>query len=358
MKIWLYIGVLIGVPTLVAFCTHVLCVYRKNCAVRQKRKEKELREKTEAERARRAAEYLRSRDSSYWTPEQTAEYERRKQEKAQRIAETKARTTEMKETLKNDPILQQLDKLNNQYQAFNWDDKTCINMTYRGWIPGEWDAEQMQGIIDCAVNKRKRSWFDNLESNIRARDEAYALYQTQVERLRKQLTEPYLYQKERAFCAKILQRSSNTCIHIQHHEKQYTDHKGYTYSDISNRVPIVFTRNPKWHKAEDVISQENVLPNQAGVYIIRNTTRNKRYVGQSQNVLSRVRTHLRGAGNGDLYADYAHGDKISVSVVLLQDSEYDNLDDLERYYIAFYDAYNKGYNRNPGSKPRKGVISA
>ena len=87
-----------------------------------------------------------------------------------------------------------------------------------------------------------------------------------------------------------------------------------------------------------------------GVYVIHNQTQDKYYVGQSKNVIARVRAHLSGRGNGDLYADYKYGDQFGVMIIRLIDSEYDNLDRLEHDMIIYFDAYNNGYNRNHGAR--------
>lgn len=86
-----------------------------------------------------------------------------------------------------------------------------------------------------------------------------------------------------------------------------------------------------------------------GVYIIHNISKDKYYVGQSINVVGRVRNHLKGSGNGDVYADFKYGDNFEVILIALEDTEYTNLNDLERNCIAAYHAFDKGYNKNRGN---------
>ena len=87
-----------------------------------------------------------------------------------------------------------------------------------------------------------------------------------------------------------------------------------------------------------------------GIYIIYNATKNMYYVGQGQNVYQRCSNHFLGKGNADIYADYKYGDKFYIRFVSLVESGYDNLDDLESYYINTYDAVKKGYNKKKGNR--------
>lgn len=87
-----------------------------------------------------------------------------------------------------------------------------------------------------------------------------------------------------------------------------------------------------------------------GVYVLHNIARDKYYVGQSKCVLNRVRHHLTGSGNGDVYADYRYGDAFEVMVISCTRAGYESINALERDLIAHYDAYTKGYNKNAGNR--------
>ena len=87
-----------------------------------------------------------------------------------------------------------------------------------------------------------------------------------------------------------------------------------------------------------------------GIYVLHNKTKGMYYVGQSVRVVGRVRQHLTGHGNGDVYADYKYGDKFEINLVSLRESGYDSLDALERDAIEAYGAYTKGYNRTRGNR--------
>lgn len=86
-----------------------------------------------------------------------------------------------------------------------------------------------------------------------------------------------------------------------------------------------------------------------GVYIIHNLTKHKYYVGQGASVMDRISQHFMGHGNGDVYADYIYGDRFEIQALALANSGFRTLDDLERYTIRTFKAYEKGYNRTRGN---------
>ena len=101
---------------------------------------------------------------------------------------------------------------------------------------------------------------------------------------------------------------------------------------------------------EGAIALRNEYKGFTGIYIIYNATKDMYYVGQGQNVYQRCGNHFLGKGNADIYADYKYGDDFYIEYVSLVDSGYDNLDDLERYYIDYYDAIRHGYNKKKGNR--------
>ncbi len=100
--------------------------------------------------------------------------------------------------------------------------------------------------------------------------------------------------------------------------------------------------------AEEFLSLADA-PEFTGVYILHNETKGMYYVGQSVRVMQRVRQHLTGHGNGDVYADYKYGDRFTVRTISMASSGYLSIDDLERDMIEAYDAYDSGYNRQRGN---------
>lgn len=90
--------------------------------------------------------------------------------------------------------------------------------------------------------------------------------------------------------------------------------------------------------------------NVPGVYVITNTSKgNKKYVGQSVNIYSRVNSHFSGSGNGDIYHDLMSGDTFIVDLIKLKDTKFRTLDSLEKYLISYHDSYYNGYNKTRGN---------
>lgn len=86
-----------------------------------------------------------------------------------------------------------------------------------------------------------------------------------------------------------------------------------------------------------------------GIYIFTNLKNNKKYVGQSVNLLNRVNGHLKGKGNPDLHLDMQKGDKFTIQFMKLKDSEFNNLDAFEKHYIYKLNSYHVGYNKTRGN---------
>lgn len=107
----------------------------------------------------------------------------------------------------------------------------------------------------------------------------------------------------------------------------------------------VTPRKSKYHRPARRPTREFV-----GCYILHNKTKDKYYVGQAKQVVSRVKAHLAGRGNGDVYADYKYGDNFEVRTISLVLSGYPSLNKLERDLIKRYNAYTKGYNRTRGNR--------
>ncbi len=87
----------------------------------------------------------------------------------------------------------------------------------------------------------------------------------------------------------------------------------------------------------------------AGTYVLHNKSDDMHYVGQAHSLHGRIKQHFTGKGNGDVYFDYRIGKAFVIYIYPLTDSGFANLNDQERYYIAKYDAYNRGYNKTRGN---------
>ena len=73
------------------------------------------------------------------------------------------------------------------------------------------------------------------------------------------------------------------------------------------------------------------------------------YVGQSVHVCSRVRQHLTGHGNGDVYADVRDGKDVQIRIVPCTKKQ---MKDVERELIAAFHATDY-YNRTRGGSKRR-----
>ena len=85
-----------------------------------------------------------------------------------------------------------------------------------------------------------------------------------------------------------------------------------------------------------------------GIYVILNKTKELYYVGQSKTVLKRIRSHLTGKGNGDVYADFKYNDEFEVTIHKCSEWE---LNEIEKMFIEKYKSSNKfrGYNKTRGN---------
>jgi hypothetical protein len=119
-------------------------------------------------------------------------------------------------------------------------------------------------------------------------------------------------------------------------------------------------RRSAWISAEKFLTMRNQRSknnrlaseryNVKGVYILHNRSKHKYYVGQAHKLLSRVNGHLTGKGNGNVYADFAYGDRFYVRFVRLKGASFKNLNDMERYFINKYHAQEDGYNKTIGNR--------
>ena len=90
-----------------------------------------------------------------------------------------------------------------------------------------------------------------------------------------------------------------------------------------------------------------------GVYIIHDLDYGVYYVGQSINVIKRLRGHFNGqaskGGADDLNEALISGHNMEVALLRLQNSSFRDLNDMEAYFIDYFDSYYNGYNRTRGN---------
>jgi len=87
-----------------------------------------------------------------------------------------------------------------------------------------------------------------------------------------------------------------------------------------------------------------------GCYLLTNTRNGKAYVGQSEEVATRIRKHTMRSGYHDVTTDLRAGHPFHVDIFLFDPDIWEDLDDMERYYISLFDTYNRGYNKTGGNK--------
>ena len=119
-------------------------------------------------------------------------------------------------------------------------------------------------------------------------------------------------------------------------------------------------KHSNWISAERFLAMRNVRNkknrlasekyNVKGVYILHNRSKHKYYVGQAHKLLSRVNGHLTGKGNGNVYADFAYGDRFYVKFHRFRGKAFKTLNEMERYYITKYHAQEDGYNKTIGNR--------
>ena len=83
----------------------------------------------------------------------------------------------------------------------------------------------------------------------------------------------------------------------------------------------------------------------SGVYVILNKTKNMYFIGHSKHVLDRVKSHLNGRGNADIYYDYKNGDSFAIKMYSLEGSGFESLRDLEKDLALKLNAISKRYSR-------------
>lgn len=96
------------------------------------------------------------------------------------------------------------------------------------------------------------------------------------------------------------------------------------------------------------------IEEKSGIYKITNLDNGKAYVGKSTNVKKRLTDHFKSSVGIKTIADQAVHHEIwktgfwnwTLEVIIYCDKE--QLNELEKYYINFFDTVNNGYNKNAG----------
>lgn len=67
-----------------------------------------------------------------------------------------------------------------------------------------------------------------------------------------------------------------------------------------------------------------------GVFVFYNQTKDKYYFGHSESVIEKIQKQLTSDPNRPLQMEINHGDQIFIKMMLLEDTKYDSLDELEQ----------------------------
>ncbi len=104
----------------------------------------------------------------------------------------------------------------------------------------------------------------------------------------------------------------------------------YAFISIPIQNRIAKKKNAEFRKRIECGSKINAkeflagfYPNDfEGAYVLHNLNNDFYYVGQSINVVHRVKQHFTGKGNGDVYADFKYNNEFEIIFVPLATSDY------------------------------------
>ena len=96
------------------------------------------------------------------------------------------------------------------------------------------------------------------------------------------------------------------------------------------------------------------------IYKATSKTSGKSYIGQTINLKDRIRSHRAAKDNYTFHAamrKYGFDDFLWEVVEDLGDCSQELLDEREKYWIAFYDTYNSGYNSTLGGDNASSLVN-
>lgn len=114
---------------------------------------------------------------------------------------------------------------------------------------------------------------------------------------------------------------------------------------------VSYTPQATPHEFTVVSTDElNTVPSITGVYVLKNLTNRKVYVGQASSLQRRLNAHFSGKGNADVFQDYYNKHQFQVEYIGINKSGVESIHELESMYIKFYNSNLKGYNKTKGNR--------
>lgn len=137
-----------------------------------------------------------------------------------------------------------------------------------------------------------------------------------------------------------------------HDEIKYFKNEEQTRIKKIQSLTTVNLDNDKFMPLKDIVNIDYVKI--IGCYVIKNTEKNKYYVGQSKDIIKRIRQHFNGTiPKNYIFAEDYYSSKINkediFAIKILKLSTKDELDSTERDLISYYDSLNNGYNKTQGN---------
>lgn len=244
------------------------------------------------------------------------------------------------EVYKNDiiPLKQNLSELNDKHKKLqdktnkvNTSKRTAVKYIFTLFIYAYWISNyrvNKMNVKDTAI----RHNIENCSNLIRKKEQAIQNFDYEI----KQLQNTISSSKEEL--RKKTQREYNELKKLQ----QQITPLPTTVSEDNNFVSL---------KSINGISYIKII----GCYIIRNTENNKCYVGQSKDVLKRLKQHFKGTiPNNVIFAEDYYSTEQGArdnlfEVKIIPCNTKDELDRTEKQLIEEYDSFKTGYNGTNGN---------
>lgn len=107
-----------------------------------------------------------------------------------------------------------------------------------------------------------------------------------------------------------------------------------------------------------VFINNDILKHVSGIYMLRNTITDEKYIGQSVDILRRVRSHhycdynnpYTSWYNSKLYHAFRKYGIENFEISILEECDSTDLDEKEKYWISHYKTVENGYNVGVGGK--------